>query len=127
MPWFERRWPERKWLVNYGLRYTVVLITCESQQIVQKARKNIFIFLVALAAAIPRLDLFISLVGAASSSTLALMAPSLIETITFWPNMGKYRWKLVKNILIFLFGFLGFVTGSYISIKNIIKYFVTGE
>ena len=43
-----------------------------------------------LAAAIPQLDLFISLVGSVSSSTLALMAPAIIDTVTAGPDCTKY-------------------------------------
>ncbi len=48
---------------------------------------------VGLAAAIPKLDLFISLVGAASSSTLALLAPSFIDTVLFWPDTGRFHFR----------------------------------
>ena len=70
---------------------------------------------------IPNLGAVISLVGAVSSSTLALIFPPVIEIITFWDNgYGKYRWILWKDIFIMVFGLLGFGFGSYVSIWNII-------
>ena len=42
---------------------------------------------VGMAGAIPRLDIFSSLVGAPSSSTLALLAPPLIDSVLFWDDM----------------------------------------
>ena len=33
----------------------------------------------------------------------------------------------MKNVLIFTVGFFGFLTGSYVSIGNIIKYFMGKE
>jgi proton-coupled amino acid transporter len=70
---------------------------------------------------IPNLGAVISLVGAVSSSTLALIFPPVIEIITFWhKGFGKYSWILWKDIFIMIFGLLGFVFGSYVSIWNII-------
>ncbi|XP_040568397.1 proton-coupled amino acid transporter 1 isoform X1 [Lepeophtheirus salmonis] len=94
---------ERHLLAEYVLRYTLVLFTF------------------CCAAAIPQLDLLISLVGAVSSSTLALMAPAIIDTITFWPNMGPYKIRFLANLLIFSLGFIGFITGTYVSIEQIIN------
>lgn len=79
-----------------------------------------------LAAAIPNIGLFISLVGAVSSSTLALIFPPIVEVVTFWPDTGRYHWTAIKCVLISLFGFLGFVTGTITSIQAIIDYFVNG-
>ena len=52
------------------------------------------------AALIPNIGLFISLIGAVASSTLAIIFPCIMEIVTFWPNMGKYNLTLVKCILI---------------------------
>lgn len=84
-------------------------------------RTCLVIFTFALATMIPNLGAVISLVGAVSSSTLALIFPPIIEIITFWDKgFGKYSWILWKDIFIMIFGLLGFAFGSYVSIWNII-------
>ena len=80
-------------------------------------------FSVTLAAAIPKLDLFISLVGAMSSSTLALMAPPIIDTVTNWEKLSA--WRVSRNLFLFTLGFLGFLTGTFVSLKNIVHYFAS--
>lgn len=80
---------------------------------------------VATAIAIPNIGPFISLIGAVCLSTLGLIFPSLIEIITYYerPGFGKYQWVLWKNILLITFGIIGFFTGSYVSIIEIIEEF----
>lgn len=112
LPSMKLRLPERYHLAGeMCLRYSLVFLTF------------------GLAAAIPKLDLFISLVGAASSSTLALMAPTIIHTLTFWDEMRGFRkWSTVfRNGFLFMVGFVGFLTGTFISVGKIIDYFVTGQ
>ncbi|XP_055331791.1 proton-coupled amino acid transporter 1-like [Paramacrobiotus metropolitanus] len=87
-------------------------------------RTGIVIFTFLLAVAIPKLGLFISLVGAVGSSSLALIFPPVLETVTYgWQNQGKLHWKLIKNAAIFIFGILGFVTGTYVAILEIVLSF----
>ncbi|XP_028176120.1 proton-coupled amino acid transporter 4 [Ostrinia furnacalis] len=75
------------------------------------------------AALIPNLSGIISLVGAFSSSALALIFPPFIEIVTFWPDqLGKHGWKMWKDIFIIMFGFTGFVFGTYASLGSILKY-----
>jgi len=106
LPFIQRRVSqERHLLAEYVLRYSLVLFTF------------------ALAAAIPKLDLFISLVGAVSSSTLALMAPPIIDTVTYWESSRMTKKRIFVNGMFFVLGFVGFLTGSFVSIGNIIKYF----
>lgn len=85
-------------------------------------RISLVVFTVTVAALIPDLGPFISLVGAICLSTLGLMFPSIIELIVCWdtPGLGTLNWKLWKNVLIISFGFLGFVTGTYTSIDEMI-------
>lgn len=78
-----------------------------------------FTFLAA--ALIPNLSGIISLVGAFSSSALALIFPPLIEIMTFWPDqLGKNDWKLWKDCGIIIFGITGFIFGTYTSVENIL-------
>lgn len=76
-----------------------------------------------LAAAVPNLGPFISLIGAVCLSTLGLMFPAIIETITYWdvPSLGALNWRLYKNALLVAFGIVGFLTGSYVSFMEIIE------
>ena len=78
-----------------------------------------------LAEAIPQLGLFISLVGAVSSTALALVFPPIIEMVVCWQNASLGLFTISKDILIVLIGLLGFVTGTYESITSIIKAFST--
>jgi proton-coupled amino acid transporter len=84
-------------------------------------RIGIVLFTFILAAMVPNLGAVISLVGAVSSSTLALIFPPIIEIVTFWPNgLGKFNWMLWKDIFIMIFGICGFLFGSFTSIYQII-------
>ena len=41
--------------------------------------------------------------------------------MTFWPNgLGRFKWQLLVNIVIVLFGCYVFVAGTALSISNIV-------
>lgn len=96
----------KKNLAEYSIRVALVIMT------------------VCIAIAIPNLGPFISLVGAVCLSFLGLIFPAVIETVTYWdrPNgLGRFNWVLWKNLFLISFGILGFLTGSYVSVLDIIK------
>jgi proton-coupled amino acid transporter len=81
-----------------------------------------------VAGAVPQLDLFISLVGAFSSSCLALIFPPLFHLLVFWDDRddmsrSKFSFWITKNAFISIFGFMGFITGTYCSVQKIIESF----
>jgi proton-coupled amino acid transporter len=81
-----------------------------------------FLVIVVLAVAVPTISPFISLIGALCFSILGLIVPAFIEVITFWDHgLGPWRWRLWKNVIVSIFGFMALVFGSYTSIKEIAK------
>ncbi|XP_046645066.1 proton-coupled amino acid transporter-like protein CG1139 [Daphnia pulicaria] len=106
-------WPT---LSKYAARYT-------SNDLAAEYMFRTFMVLVTLllAAAIPKIDLFISLVGAFGSSFLALIFPPILEYVTYAPNISKIT--ITKEILILLFGVIGFATGTYAAILAIVQEF----
>ncbi|XP_003743310.1 proton-coupled amino acid transporter-like protein CG1139 [Galendromus occidentalis] len=112
-PWIKEklslssRYPERQLVyMEWGLRTLFVFFT-------------FFLGII-----IPDLKIFISLVGAVASSTLALIIPPLIELFTYFDeDISKKKWYLLlaKNILIMAFGIAGFLTGTTISGLKVIK------
>jgi proton-coupled amino acid transporter len=76
---------------------------------------------VSLAEAIPHLSLFISLVGAVSSTALALFFPAVMDLVTNWESgLGRFKWLLWRDAFIIFIGLVGFSTGTYASLEAII-------
>ncbi|EDV91935.1 GH24318 [Drosophila grimshawi] len=87
-------------------------------------RSLLVIVTLAIAELVPALGLFISLIGALCSTALALVFPPVIELIAHSaPSKGPGLWISMKNLIILLLALLGFFTGSYESLKQIVKHF----
>ncbi|KAK3099906.1 hypothetical protein FSP39_011600, partial [Pinctada imbricata] len=126
--------------ISYGLQlYVPVRIIYPSieRRLVSRRKKLlgeyvfrtvIVIFTAGVAMVVPHLDLLISLVGAFASSSLALIIPPIIELITYSAPNEKLSsisnflmWS--KNIILMIFGLVGFATGTYTTLDEIIKSF----
>ena len=74
----------------------------------------------------PWLELVVALLGAVKMSTLSIMAPAIIDTASNWNNLGRYKWVMVKNVIIFLFGLFGCIMGTYVALRDIVVNFQEG-
>ncbi len=89
-------------------------------------RASLVILTFLLAVLIPQIDLFISLVGAVACCVLALIIPPVLDLLLFWKKSMKFSFFiLIKDILIILFGVYIFISGTFVSIVNIIDYFMS--
>jgi proton-coupled amino acid transporter len=122
---------ERMQMISeYVFRTVLVIITCKYNKlclfihvVLSKCLVYDYFYSLAvmLAELIPHLGLFISLVGAVSSSTLALIFPPVINILTNWSyGYGKYHWSLWKDLALMTFGSVGFLAGTYVSVENIL-------
>jgi len=75
---------------------------------------------VVVALLVPKLEPFISLVGAIFFSILGISIPATVETISCWEShLGTLNWRLWKNSLLIVFSLLALIFGSWISIVDI--------
>ncbi|XP_061007760.1 proton-coupled amino acid transporter 1 isoform X3 [Dama dama] len=103
IPFFVTRGPEHcELVIDLSVRTMLVCLTC------------------VLAILIPRLDLVISLVGSVSSSALALIIPPLLEITTYYSE-GMSPITIVKDALISILGFVGFVVGTCLTLYELIQ------
>lgn len=76
--------------------------------------------------AFPDLGPLLSLVGALTLSLLNLVFPAFMEICLYYPdeyNYGRYKWKLVKDIIMIIFGALILIQGTIFSIIDMIVYY----
>ncbi|XP_038106434.1 proton-coupled amino acid transporter-like protein CG1139 [Culex quinquefasciatus] len=89
-------------------------------------RFAVLIVLAAVAIGAPEIEPFVGLVGSFGSGTLVVLYPVAMDVIFRWPNgFGWMKWHLVKNIVLFVFGLLVLIFGTYSSIKNIVDLYRT--
>lgn len=71
---------------------------------------------------VPNLSLLLSLIGAVCSTVLALVLPPLLEFIILSCEEDGVGWFVfLKNSIILVISLIGFATGGYESLSNIIK------
>ncbi|KAI8430465.1 hypothetical protein MSG28_000731 [Choristoneura fumiferana] len=95
---------------EYALRIALCLLT--------------FVFAVS----VPRLGLFISLFGALCLSALGICFPALMDMCVSWTESVAAQGGLLRRIkdwLLFLFGILGLVVGTYTALLAIVRSFQT--
>ena len=70
------------------------------------------------------LALLISLVGSLSSSALSLIFPPLLEVAALWPDrrhVRHFHFILAKDLMIVFLGIFALVTGTAVSIQQLIN------
>lgn len=85
--------------------------------------------LVVLAEIVPNLGLFISLVGAVSSTALALVFPPLCDLFVRWEEQdyGLFSWRKMVDYLTLVVAVFGFCTGTYFSLQEIVQNFLNSK
>ena len=84
-------------------------------------RFGVMCLMLILALVIPNLGIIINLMGALVASSISFLFPSTIQNAYLYPNYGKYKWKLWKNLSITIFSLFSTSVGVYFCILDIIE------
>lgn len=77
---------------------------------------------------VPKLDYFLSLIGALCSSALALVFPPVIELVCAWSSSsGPSAMMLTKNCVIMVVAVFGLITGTYESLHALVVAFQSDD
>ncbi|VDO19786.1 unnamed protein product [Heligmosomoides polygyrus] len=76
-----------------------------------------------MAELIPHLALFISLVGSVAGTSLTLVFPPMIDLLCCYSKDSLTPWIWSRNVFLMLFALVGFATGTYASMVQIVEAF----
>ncbi|KAJ8708047.1 hypothetical protein PYW08_010413 [Mythimna loreyi] len=88
-------------------------------------RATFIVIITGLAIAFPNIGNLMGLLGAFCLSSIGFIFPAMIELLVVWenPGLGKYKWRLWKNVIVLIIGVLLFVAGTYSNAKGLIASF----
>lgn len=85
-------------------------------------RSVLAVAMVLTAFVVPEIEPLIGLLGSFSAASLSIMFPVALDVIFRWPDeFGRWRWLLVKDAVLWLFGLFVLIVGTYFSILDIIE------
>ncbi|XP_075987497.1 proton-coupled amino acid transporter-like protein pathetic [Anticarsia gemmatalis] len=89
----------------------------------ERVYRAIFVVIITVVAvAFPNMGPIMGLIGSFCLSLMGFIFPALIETLVIWesPGLGFAKWRLWKNIFIFIVGIILMVSGTYSSGKALL-------
>ncbi|XP_052747767.1 proton-coupled amino acid transporter-like protein pathetic [Galleria mellonella] len=86
-------------------------------------RATFIIVITSIAIAFPNIGNLMGLLGAFCLSNMGFIFPAIIEVLVIWesPGLGRFKWRLYKNILVMIIGVLLFIAGTYSNLKGLVS------
>ncbi|RLU25760.1 hypothetical protein DMN91_001919 [Ooceraea biroi] len=101
-------WKGTPFLWDLIIRFFITFITC------------------IFALAVPRLDLFIGLVGSICISTLSTIIPCIIYILVHYGDFGKFKWRLILGVTMFSIAFIVTVCAIVTNLTLLVEFFTHG-
>ncbi|XP_045479398.1 proton-coupled amino acid transporter-like protein CG1139 [Harmonia axyridis] len=80
------------------------------------------LFITVIAISVPDLGTIIDLVGAVFLATLGLFVPAVLDLVVNWEDdLGIFKWKLYKNVLVMAISIFASISGVYFSLDSLFK------